>query len=212
MIWEPLQLLYWKVQDWLARGQWGEQPERGVLRDDTYSLITFSAPSKWVQYRTVLSPASCMFADSSTGGLLFVGSSINAMFGVGSYDLIINATMEVPQFDYLTPFLRVPVRDVHGAHLFFNASHGLQVVLTVHRAIMAGKTVLVHCQFGASRSVAVTMAYLMWRCRQKTMIQVYQELRQKRQIVHVNSNFLNEVKEMLPVWDTCTHQLAMYHA
>ena len=211
MIWEPLQLLYWKLQDWLVRSQRGEQPERGVIRDGKYSLVTFSAPSKWTQYRTVLSPPSCMFVDPFTKGSLFVGSSINAMFGVGSYDLIINATMEVPQFDYLASFLRVPVRDVHGAHLFFNASHGLQIVLTLHKAIMEGKTVLVHCQFGASRSVAVTMAYLMWRFRQKTMIQVYEELRQKRQIVHVNSIFLKEVRDVLPLWDTCTHVLTIYN-
>jgi hypothetical protein len=211
MIWEPLQLLYWKLQDWLVRSQRGEQPERGVIRDDNYSLITFSTPSKWTQYRTVLLPPSCMYVDPFTKGSLFVGSSINAMFSVGSYDLIINATMEVPQFDYLTHFLRVPVRDVKGANLFFNASHGLQVTLTLHQAIVEGKRVLVHCQFGASRSVAVTLAYLLWRHRQKSMLTVYEELRQKREIVHVNSIFLKEVKCLLSVWDVYTHALTVYN-
>lgn len=123
--------------------------------------------------------------------------------------MIINATLEVPQFNFHVLFLRVPARDVRDGQLFLNAAHGLHVMMAVHNALVQGKHILVHCFAGASRSVAIVLAYLLWRYRTRSMLSVYEELREKRTIVHVNSDFIQEIQTMLPVWDYHTHQLVV---
>tara|TARA_Y100000748_G_scaffold155719_1_gene130196 strand:- start:1004 stop:1642 length:639 start_codon:yes stop_codon:yes gene_type:complete len=211
MWWDPLQLLYWKWYEW-----WNWEivpPERGVIAlPSTYSLVTFAKPSKWTQYATMWHPATLVHTNNRQGRL-FLGSSLNAMRPSRSYSLVINATLEVPSFHSPNAqFWRIPIRDVHQASLFLNEGHGLYIVLALHQALLRGEQVLIHCFAGASRSVSIVLAYLMWLQRSRSMVSIYEELRRRRQIVHVNTSFLQDIQYMLPLWDQHTHQLGTYLA
>ena len=210
MWWDPFQLLYWKWYEW-----WNWEivaPERGVIAlPNAYSLVAFSPPSKWTQYTTMWQPATLVHTNGK--GRLYLGSSLNAMRPSRSYSLVINATLEVPPFyPPDAQFWRIPIRDVHRASLFLNEGHGLYIVLALHRALLRGEQVLIHCFAGASRSVGIVLAYLMWLQRSRSMVSIYEELRQRRQIVHVNTSFLQDIQYMLPLWDQHTHQLGTYLA
>ena len=202
------ELLYWKLYEWWALAPI-IPPERGVLRVNEYSLVTFPKPSRLTHYFTMVSVPSQCYSDPYTNGRIDIGSSVNAMWTTKKYDLIINATLEVPNFSHEeSVFLRVPVRDVEGANIFFNEAHALHIILQIHNAMCNGQKVFVHCFAGASRSVSIVITYLLWRYRQQyDILSVYEMLHRKRSIVAVNSNFLSEIQCLIPKLDRFTHKI-----
>ena len=101
-------------------------------------------------------------------GGLFIGDEHTAMAPeVLDFGCVINATSEVPYSRFIsseTITLRINVLDVNQGGeqdaMFIALFDACDII---HKSLMAGKKVLVHCAEAKQRSCAVVTAYLMFR-------------------------------------------------
>jgi protein-tyrosine phosphatase len=126
---------------------------------------------------------------------LFLGSAVNAA-AAHDFDLVVNVTEDVPNFYESTEsvqYLRVPMRDVPDAH--FDTKTLSAAADTVIDALGDGKRVLVHCLFGASRSVAVVCAVVR-RMEGIDAGEAYASVREKRAEACMNVSFYEDVSAL----------------
>ena len=102
-------------------------------------------------------------ATFNSGASLFIGSmatSQNANFMKNNdIDLIVNCTRDIPFFFTNIRSIRVPVNDAVSSNDTF-MKHIKDACGIMHQYISAGKSVLVHCAAGISRSASCVAAYL----------------------------------------------------
>ena len=207
-------LLVSKVLDWLFRDQ-GTQPVRGVLPGEKrWQVVAYPRLNRYEHWRSILlDPPTAVYKDPFTNATLYLGSSFNAAdyHGLRQRGVwhVVNVTQCIPNFHVGINYIRVPARDVEGARLFFNEGHAFHVTVRfIHDCLCAGKSVLVHCFAGSSRSAAVVLLYLMWRRHYLTLVGGYDDLVRQRPCVAVNRRFLLEVKRLVPALHRHTHRLA----
>lgn len=77
--------------------------------------------------------------------------------------------------------------------------------------VAAGGKILVHCMVGASRSVALVLAWLVSRC-QMPLKQAFQEVRSKRHQARPNRSFCEQLMEFeKDTLGSCSATLADFH-
>ena len=109
--------------------------------------------------------------------------------------LIVNATSEIPSFyqdmDNFE-YVQIPILDVQDASLQDVESNLIEAVEKINN--FKGN-ILVHCFMGASRSVSVICKYFM-KYENMTFDQAYQHIRDSRDVVCMNINFIDDIKEI----------------
>lgn len=125
---------------------------------------------------------------------LFLGSIRNANSKIKSYDVIINLSCEklkkhvtsrskIYNFDILDDNLE-PI------HLLFDTTSHL-----INFYLNKGKTILVNCYMGISRSATIVIAYLMKTYR-IPFKEAYSFVLRKRPIIYPNKGFIRQLKNI----------------
>jgi hypothetical protein len=128
---------------------------------------------------------------------LYLGSELHAtsldVLDKLGVDLVVNCTRNIPNYfdtidlysDRIVEYVRVPLND-HGSEdisKYFDSSAKI-----IQDALDSGKTVLVHCKAGISRSASIVIAYLM-RFEKLTFDMAFAKLRLARKCVDPNLGF-----------------------
>ena len=106
--------------------------------------------------------------------------------------VIINCTVDIPFGEFEgVEFHRIPVDDKNEANiqLYFEEAIGI-----IETASSQGKTVLVHCMAGISRSATIVAAYLM-KTRGMTHVEAITEIKKTREKVDPNIGFVIRLME-----------------
>jgi len=128
-------------------------------------------------------------------GNLFLGgrdaaSNLASLRSLG-VDSVLNATDDLPNFhEDEFNYLRIPLSDVPEENL---ASHLNTAVGWLSSELSSGRSVLVHCHFGVSRSASIVIAYLMHTLR-CSFEEAFKQLRLSRWSVCPNSGFTEQLK------------------
>ena len=102
---------------------------------------------------------------------------------------VVNATVAMDHFfESKFEYVRVPMEDTKGASV--PEAEFRRGVAAVAACVQAGRPVLVHCFMGASRSVAVVLAYLCWH-QGMGLDEAYAFVRERRPCAAVNRAFLD---------------------
>jgi len=72
----------------------------------------------------------------------------------------------------------------------------------IHETISDGKTILVHCNRGVSRSASVVIAFVMWKFTWK-FEKAFDYVRQKRDVIYPNNGFVKQLEEYEKDLDIC---------
>ena len=65
----------------------------------------------------------------------------------------------------------------------------------IHKALCEGGTVVVHCTFGQSRSIAIVLAYLIVYCKM-SLQESLQQIRKARSCIEPHADFLKELQAL----------------
>ena len=123
---------------------------------------------------------------------LLLGSVKNAADYAGlvrnGVTTVVNATVAMDHFfESKFEYVRVPMEDTKGAGV--PEGEFRKGVAAVAACVEAERPVLVHCFMGASRSVAVVLAYLCWH-KGMALDEAYAFVRERRPCAAVNQSFL----------------------
>lgn len=217
-----VQVILARLLDVWHRGIVGTKPSRGLPdREDTLGgVIVPHAPCTNLQkLAAVFQPPTRIFTCEFTGASLYLGSAYNAADEQNLQEHtirhILNVSQSIPCWHVGVTYFRIPARDVAGASLFFNEAMCYETLHFIHSNLMRKRNVLIHCQFGSSRSAAVVLLYLMWRrCGGSTgiydsIVAAYDEIVHRRPMIDINTGFLLEVENLLTAMYQHTHQLSL---
>lgn len=87
-------------------------------------------------------------------------------------------------------YCRIAVNDEAGANILAYFEGAAQFI---HHHIIRGESVLVHCQFGVSRSASVVMAYLM-RYASMSVEEAYVHVKERRPMINPNPGFWMQLR------------------
>ncbi|VDP51680.1 unnamed protein product [Schistosoma mattheei] len=108
-------------------------------------------------------------------------------------DSILNVTIKTPFLDESRfNCCRLPANDSHSQDLRSYFTSAFQFIEEVR---CSGKTVLVHCQAGVSRSPALIIAYLM-NYSSLSLSDAYQYVKSKRSVIAPNFAFMGQLYEL----------------
>eukprot|EP00439_Symbiodinium_sp_Y106_P004245 s171_g1.t1 len=146
-------------------------------------------------------------------GWLFLGgqmaaSSLDSLQQIGITH-ILNCCERVPcKFRSRITYKTVAVMDTKSSDIREFIAEALSFIDDV---VAAGGKVLVHCMVGASRSVALVLAWLVARC-QMPLKQAFQEVRSKRHQARPNRSFCEQLMEFeKDTLGSCSATLADFH-
>ncbi|XP_018648080.1 putative dual specificity protein phosphatase [Schistosoma mansoni] len=110
-----------------------------------------------------------------------------------SIDSILNVTIKTPFLDESRfNCCRLPANDSHSQDL---RSHFTTAFQFIEEVRCSGKTVLVHCQAGVSRSPALIIAYLM-NYSSLSLLDAYQYVKSRRSVIAPNFAFMGQLYEL----------------
>lgn len=136
------------------------------------------------------------FPPTQINDFIFLGNHTNAKDLTWLQDnqigWILNVSSIIPnsfpdQFNYL----RISILDKDGQNLLSYLGHTFDFI---EQARTSGKNILIHCHMGISRSVSVTVAYLM-RKNKLSLTQAYKIVKDKRSIVSPNLDFMGSLEQ-----------------
>ncbi|CAI2723406.1 unnamed protein product [Schistosoma spindalis] len=108
-------------------------------------------------------------------------------------DSILNVTIKTPFLDESRfNCCRLPANDSHSQDL---RSYFASAFQFIEEARCSGKTVLVHCQAGVSRSPALIIAYLM-NYSSLSLLDAYQYVKSRRSVIAPNFAFMGQLYEL----------------
>ena len=217
-----VQVVLARLLDVWHRGIVGTKPPRGLPEEDEMEgvIVPHTPYTHFEKLAAVFQPPTRIFTCEFTGASLYLGSAYNAAHeqSLEEHTIrhILNVSQSIPCWHVGIQYFRVPARDVAGASLFFNEAHAYETLQFIHSQLMRKRNVLVHCQFGSSRSAAVVLFYLMWR-RQggstggvyDSIVCAYDEIVRRRPMIDINTGFLREIQTLLGTIHPHTHQLSL---
>mmetsp|Transcript_10686 Transcript_10686/g.18793 ORF Transcript_10686/g.18793 Transcript_10686/m.18793 type:complete len:319 (+) Transcript_10686:181-1137(+) len=105
---------------------------------------------------------------------------------------IVNCTNVFPNYheDDSISYCRIAVNDEFGANILVYLEGAAKFI---HHNVLQGRSVLVHCQMGVSRSATVIIAYLM-KYRSMSRIEAYSHVKQRRPMVNPNPGFWKQLE------------------
>ena len=104
---------------------------------------------------------------------------------------LLTAAKEIaPQSGDFTASLHLKLKDRSSFDLL---PHLDEAVTFIHRCLLDGGRILVHCQAGVSRSASLVVAYLV-RCKQLNLEEAIRVCRQTRSAVSPNKGFLKQLQ------------------
>lgn len=124
-------------------------------------------------------------------------------------DLIVNCTPDLPfpADRHNSVHIRIPVKDVDDPKqqviLYDAMVHG-NVLQEMHKTLLSGGKVLVHCRMGQQRSAALVVAYLMYS-KQFGIHDAIQFVRTKRPEAFLGNNV--NFMEALKMFEQCTQKM-----
>lgn len=95
-------------------------------------------------------------------------------------------------------YINVPLRDVDDEPII---NHIEEILPTIHELLLQNKGVLVHCMFGASRSVSIVACYLI-KYHNMSAEQAIDFMKSKRSQVNPNEGY----KQCLHMYEKIIHQ------
>lgn len=104
--------------------------------------------------------------------------------------LTIASDVEIRQFDGFV-YHRIPVVDDEEEDLLSHFPHCVSMIDHTRRS---GKSVLVHCRAGISRSASIVASYII-ACNQIPRIQALEMIRQARKGIRPNDGFMKQLDE-----------------
>ena len=140
-------------------------------------------------YNMFVSDASCVL--STAHGSIYVGSAKNAadwyFLDTNNVQAVVNVTEEIPNFysNHLA-YHNIVIGDVEGANM--GTSSIADAVAFIDDQLREGKSVLVHCFMGRSRSVAIVCAYLMTHLNMG-LDDAYEQVKENRPNININNSF-----------------------
>ena len=198
-----VRLFFHKVYDWLLHFRRGHTPpHRGgyIAVADGFVVVPNPGLPRLRHGLSLVSDATLVYTSPRTRGELYLGNACNSadLYWLKCHNItsIVNCTEELPNLFAFNNihYYRLDVRDLRGARLFRKKHSAKHLIQYIHRNMSLGNNVLVHCFAGSSRSAAICLLYQMYvRVYQETVYAAYDDLRSKRPVVHVNSDFLCQV-------------------
>ena len=125
------------------------------------------------------------------GNAIYVGSAKNAadwyFLHTNNVQAVVNVTEEIPNFysNHLA-YHNIVIGDVEGACM--DPCKIAAAVAFMNDHLREGKSVLVHCFMGRSRSVAIVCAYLMAHCNM-CLENAYGQVKANRPNINMNNSF-----------------------
>ena len=184
------QLATWKALYAASRVAADRSPER---------IEPGSPPSILQELGTFLSPASCVVPKEGRRGALFVGSAKNAAdWGfIRQHDIsaVVNVTEEVPNFyEAELEYHGFEVRDDAESSLSLENLHSAADF--IEERLAAGRSVLLHCFMGRSRSVAVACAHQLLHLEAPSLDYAYAAVRRGRACANMNTRFIDALTQI----------------
>lgn len=217
-----VQVILARLLDVWHRGIVGTKPSRGLPdREDVLGgvIVPHVPCNNFDKLIAVFQPPTEIFTCEFTGASLYLGSAYNAADEQSLHEHtirhILNVSQSIPCWHIGVEYFRIPARDVAGASLFFNEAMCYETLHFIHSNLMSKRNVLIHCQFGSSRSAAVVLLYLMWRRRggstgiYDSIVGAYDSIVRRRPMIDINTGFLLEVENLLTAMYKHTHQLSL---
>jgi hypothetical protein len=127
---------------------------------------------------------------------LFISNAVHARNINNKYDLIVNCTNGIPDPPQGTfkKFIRIPINDNKNQSVVL-VSYLPSVVQEIHKTLVLGGKVLVHCRMGISRSCTVVGCYLLKFHNFKNVESVMNFIKSKRSISFYNFQFISVMNE-----------------
>lgn len=208
-MWKTLEntqkLCYGHSQSLIHKFRYGSPPAIRIR-------ATTTPYSKWQDRRDAFTAycgeASCVFRSQNLP-TIFVGSALNASCNSmytrdkDPIDCVLNCAKFVKCFgDSLFLYQHIQLHDDANQHIDFSQDTSFQNTLSrfLHRVLNDSNhhTILIHCEFGRSRSVALTILimflfYKHQNVESKSMADIYREIHRARPVVYINQNFYNSL-------------------
>eukprot|EP01129_Flabellula_baltica_P014528 TRINITY_DN6975_c0_g1_i1.p1 TRINITY_DN6975_c0_g1~~TRINITY_DN6975_c0_g1_i1.p1 ORF type:complete len:516 (-),score=128.95 TRINITY_DN6975_c0_g1_i1:1360-2907(-) len=213
---------YWGIIGWMTPGRTGADCElawskgqdkkkrrssvapRKRVRDETAAQdVEVPAPAPAVERETLRVWKQCsnarvegipVYQGGEEEGVLYLGNKASAInkkwMNSAGISAIVNVTKEIKNF-YPKEFeyYKIAVSDSWETNINMHLSGAIRFI---HKNLREGKSVLVHCQQGQSRSVTVTMAYLM-RAKRKALMEIIEEFNEKEIYTNINDGFKQQL-------------------
>lgn len=107
---------------------------------------------------------------------------------------IVNMTKRIPNY-YESEFnyLKIEAQDISTASLI-NKFDVILKFISEQQAKYKNKKILIHCEFGSSRSATIVLLYLIVK-HKMDIDDAYSYLKKKRPTINLNKNFYKELKQ-----------------
>ena len=127
---------------------------------------------------------------------IYLGNSYNSTniytlkkFGI---EKVINVTQEIPcRFVNQIEYFVIPIRDTRDNFIEKYLEKSYEFI-EKHKQYK----ILIHCYMGSSRSAIIVVYYLMKKY-QMSLDEALEFLKEKRPIVNINNNFINDIEKCL---------------
>jgi protein-tyrosine phosphatase len=149
---------------------------------------------------------------------IYLGNGYNASnySVVRDYNIkyIVNVTKEIPNYyeynivsinntscapsNLDIKYFNIPILDNDEGHISVNISNVLNFIEEAQSK--NDGNILIHCYMGSSRSASVVLAYLIYKYN-FTLNNALKYIKKKRDIVNININFINDIKDFFNLDD-----------
>jgi hypothetical protein len=93
-------------------------------------------------------------------------------------------------------YFTIPIYDNSENHIYSHINKALEFIEEAQSN--NDGNILIHCYMGSSRSASITLAYLIYKYN-FTLSKGLKYLKKKRDIVNINTNFINDIKKYFDI-------------
>jgi dual specificity MAP kinase phosphatase len=149
---------------------------------------------------------------------IYLGNGYNASnySVIRDYNIkyIVNVTNEIPNYyeyniisnnnslctthNLDIKYLTIPIYDNSENHIYSHINKALEFIEEAQSN--NDGNILIHCYMGSSRSASITLAYLIYKYN-FTLSKGLKYLKKKRDIININTNFINDIKKYFNIDD-----------